>query len=232
MAANGRSGCDWRKAACLALARKAVKHDWHIPHGTAKNEVPPCRLKSRKPYSKAQEMLSVLPEDGSKDAWIAATWKQEWEASEPTRVHRHVSDPGKRRQGRRNESKTLDDSKQTANWGRSVQSIYEELSGDWRTVQHLSVASQKAPSLALTRKAVKHDWHIPHGTAKNEVPPWRLKSRKPYSKAQEMLSVLPEDWSKDAWIAATWKQEWEASEPTRVHIGTYRTQEKAPRENN
>ena len=39
-------------------------------------------------------MLSVLPEDRSKDAWIAATWKQVWEASGPTRVHRYVSDPG------------------------------------------------------------------------------------------------------------------------------------------
>ena len=36
-------------------------------------------------------MLSVIPEDRSKKAWIAATWKQEWEASGPTRVHRHVS---------------------------------------------------------------------------------------------------------------------------------------------
>ena len=50
---------------------------------------------SRKPYNKeAQEMLSVIPEDRSKDAWIAATWKQEWEASGPTRVHRHISDQG------------------------------------------------------------------------------------------------------------------------------------------
>ena len=39
-------------------------------------------------------MLSVIPEDRSKDAWIAATWVQEWEASGPTRVHRHVLDPG------------------------------------------------------------------------------------------------------------------------------------------
>ena len=38
-------------------------------HDTTKNEVPPCRLKSRKPYNKeAQEMLSVIPEDRSKDA--------------------------------------------------------------------------------------------------------------------------------------------------------------------
>ena len=79
----------------LALARKAVKHDWHILHDTAKNEVPPCRLKSRKPYNKeTHEMLSVIPEDRSKDAWIATTYKQECEASGPTRVHRHISDPG------------------------------------------------------------------------------------------------------------------------------------------
>ena len=31
-------------------------------------------------------MLSVILEDRSKDAWIAADWKQEWETSEPTRV--------------------------------------------------------------------------------------------------------------------------------------------------
>ena len=84
-----------RKAATLALARKAVKQDWHILHDTTTNEVPPYRLKSRKPYNKeAQEMLNVITEDRSKDAWIAATWKQEWEASGPTRVHRHVPDPG------------------------------------------------------------------------------------------------------------------------------------------
>ena len=84
-----------RKAATLALAWKAVNHDWHMLHDTTKNEVPPCRLKSRKPYNKeVQEMLSVFDEDQSKDAWIAATWKQELDAPRPTRVHRHISDPG------------------------------------------------------------------------------------------------------------------------------------------
>ena len=39
-------------------------------------------------------MLSVFPEYRLKDAWIATTRKQEWEAAGPTRVHRHVSDPG------------------------------------------------------------------------------------------------------------------------------------------
>ena len=117
-----------RKAATLALARKAVKHDWHILHDTTKNGVPPCRLKSRKPYNKeAHDMLSVIHEDRSKDAWIAATWKQEWEAPGPTRVHRYVSDPGTGVKGEELSRKTMDESKPTANWGRSVQSIHEEV---------------------------------------------------------------------------------------------------------
>ena len=44
----------------------------------------------------SQEMLPVIPEDRSKDAWIAAAWKQEWDTSGPTRVHRHVMDPAER----------------------------------------------------------------------------------------------------------------------------------------
>ena len=69
-------------------------------------------------------MLSVIPEDRSKDAWIAATWKQQWEASGLTRVHRHVPDP---REGVKGEdlSRKHWTTKQTVNWGRSVQSIYE-----------------------------------------------------------------------------------------------------------
>ena len=39
-------------------------------------------------------MLNDINEDRSKDAWIAAAWNHECEASGPTRVHRHVSDPG------------------------------------------------------------------------------------------------------------------------------------------
>ena len=54
-----------RKTATLAFARKAVKHDWHILHDTTKNEVPPCTLKSRKPYNKeARDLLSVIPRTG------------------------------------------------------------------------------------------------------------------------------------------------------------------------
>ena len=99
----------------------------HILHDMTKNEVPPCRLKSRKPYNKeAQEMLSVIPEDRSKDAWIAAmeagVGSIRTHPSTPPRIG-----PRRRRQGRRTESKTLDDPKQTANWGRSIQSFHEEV---------------------------------------------------------------------------------------------------------
>ena len=73
-----------REAATLALAWKAVKHDWDILHDTTNNEVHPCRLKSRQPYNReAQEMLSVIPEDRSKDAWIAAAWKMSGKHPDP-----------------------------------------------------------------------------------------------------------------------------------------------------
>ena len=39
----------------------------------------------------------------------------------------HVSDPGEGVKGEELQSKTLDDSKQTANWGRAIQSFHEEV---------------------------------------------------------------------------------------------------------
>ena len=115
-----------RKASTLVLARKAVKHDWHILPDTTKNEVPPCRLKSRQPYKReVQEMLSVILEDRSKDSWIAAAWKQEWGTYGPSRVRRHVSDPGEGVKA--SDSNRMDVSKQTTNWGRSIQIIHEEV---------------------------------------------------------------------------------------------------------
>ena len=117
-----------RKAATLALAWKAVKHDWNILHDTTKTEVSPCRLNSRKPNNKeAHEMLTVIPEDRSKDAWIVATWKQEWEAPGPTRVHRHVSDPGEGVKGDALSRKHCTTLNGLSNWGRWVQSIHEEV---------------------------------------------------------------------------------------------------------
>ena len=114
-----------RKAATLALARKAVKHDWHIRHNTTENEVPPCRLKSRKPYNKeAQELDAECHPRGLAEGSLACRNVEPGVGSIGT--HPSTSPrigPRTRRQGRRTESKALDDSKQTENWGRSMQSF-------------------------------------------------------------------------------------------------------------
>ena len=84
-----------REAATLALARKAQEHDWHILHETTTKAATPSRLKSRHPYNRrAQEMLGSIPEDLSTRAWLATSWKQEWESAELTRLHYHIQDPG------------------------------------------------------------------------------------------------------------------------------------------
>ncbi|KAJ8398711.1 hypothetical protein AAFF_G00419080 [Aldrovandia affinis] len=84
-----------RDAATLALARKAQKYDWHILHKATTTPAPPCRLKSRHPYNKAaQEMLQSIPEDLSRDAWLAASWKQTWETAGPSCILRYIRDPG------------------------------------------------------------------------------------------------------------------------------------------
>ncbi|KAJ8333503.1 hypothetical protein SKAU_G00415110 [Synaphobranchus kaupii] len=77
---------------------------------------------------------------------------------------------------------------------------------------------REAATLALARKAQKHDWHILHDTTTTPVPPSRLKSRQPYNKAaQEMLHSIPEDLSRSVWLAASWKQTWETVVPSRIH---------------
>ncbi|CAL8370479.1 unnamed protein product [Boreogadus saida] len=56
---------------------------------------PLSRLKSRHPYNKAaQELLRSTTEDLSKDGWLAAAWKQEWERAGPTQIHHYILDPG------------------------------------------------------------------------------------------------------------------------------------------
>ena len=51
-----------------------------------------CTVRMNK---EAQYMPSVIPEDQSKNAWIAAAWKQQWDVFAPTRIHHHVLDPGR-----------------------------------------------------------------------------------------------------------------------------------------
>ena len=102
-------------------------------------------------------MLSVIPEDRSKDAWIAATWKQEWEASGPTRVHRHVSDPEEGVKGEdlsRKQWTTLN--RLRTGVGRYKASMKK---WDWRTVRHVSVASQNRQLTTSSTAAHYIDHH-------------------------------------------------------------------------
>ena len=126
-----------------------------------KNEVPPCRLKSRKPYNmEAQERLCGIPGDRSERCMDcgnveAGVGSIRTHSSTPPRIK-----PRRRCQGRRSEPKTLDESKQTANRGRSVglQSIHEE-EDDWRTVQHVSVAIQNRQLTTSSIAAHYIDYH-------------------------------------------------------------------------
>lgn len=89
-----------RDAATLTLARKAQKYDWHILHKATTTPAPPGRLKSRRPFNKtAQEMLQTVSEDLSRDAWLAASWKQSWETARPSRIQQFIRDPGGSVQG-------------------------------------------------------------------------------------------------------------------------------------
>ena len=56
-----------RKAATLALARRAVKHDWHILHDTTKNEVPPCRLHQRPDRTQETTLAYASSRDAAPD---------------------------------------------------------------------------------------------------------------------------------------------------------------------
>ncbi|KAL7864616.1 hypothetical protein AOLI_G00160360 [Acnodon oligacanthus] len=84
-----------RDAVTLSLARKAQMYDWHILHKATITLAPLGRLKSRHPYNKsAQEMLQSIPEDLSRDAWLAATWRQTWEMAGPSHIQQYIRDPG------------------------------------------------------------------------------------------------------------------------------------------
>ena len=39
-------------------------------------------------------MLNSTSEDISREAWLAAAWRQEWQSAGPSCIHRHIWDPG------------------------------------------------------------------------------------------------------------------------------------------
>ena len=109
-----------RKVATLALARTPVKHDWNILHDTTNNEL--CLHANSSPVTLTigrhmrcyvSSLRTVRRMDcGSVEAGVGSTRTH---LSTPPRIG-----PKSRYQGERSESKTLDDSEQTANWGRLV----------------------------------------------------------------------------------------------------------------
>ena len=109
-------------------------------------------------------MLSGIPEDRSKDAWIAATWKQEWEASGPTRVHRHVSNPAEDVKGEdlcRKHWTTLN--RLRTGVGRYKASMKK---WDWWIVRHVSVASQNRQLTTSPTAAYYIDHHPKRASSK------------------------------------------------------------------
>ena len=105
-------------------------------------------------------MQSVIHDDRCKDAWIAAAWKQEWEASgssRDSRVHRHVSDPGEGVKGEDLSRKQW----MTLNRLRTGVGRYRSSMKKWgrRTVQHVSVASQNRQLITSSTAAHYTDHH-------------------------------------------------------------------------
>ena len=100
-------------------------------------------------------MLSVITEDRSKDAWIAATWKQEWEASGPTR---HVPDPGEGVKGEELSRKHWT----TLNRLRTGVGRYKASMKKWGLADsaHVSVASQNR-QLTTSSTAAHYIHHHP-----------------------------------------------------------------------
>ena len=118
-----------RKAATLALAWKAVKHDWHIMYNIYNQEWS---------VSVLPQVPPTIQQGGSGDAechpWGPVEGCMDCGREEAgvglTRTHPSKSPrigPRRRRQGRRYVYKTPDDSKQTTNWGRPVQINHEEV---------------------------------------------------------------------------------------------------------
>ena len=87
---------------------------------------------------------------------LAAGCKQKWEASGPTRVHRHVSDPGV---GIKGEDLSRKHWTTLHRLRTGFATDHPWRSGGWRTVQHVSVASQNRQLLTSSTAAHYIDHH-------------------------------------------------------------------------
>ncbi|KAM9812655.1 uncharacterized protein ACBT44_011747 [Syngnathus typhle] len=96
----------------------------------------------------AQEMLNSIPEDISRDAWLAAAWKQEWEAAGPSLMHCYVWEPG---DGAIGGDELPRQQWTTLNRLRTGVGRFNMSSGVWRTVRHASAEpSSRQPTTPST----------------------------------------------------------------------------------
>ena len=122
------------------------------PHpGTESSETHPARHHKEWRASMQTQVPPTLQQEGS--GWGSVEGCMDCGSVEAgvgsIRTHPSTSariGPRRRRQGRRPESKTLDDSKQTTNWGRSLQIIHEEV----RTVRQCSLCDRRRPITSST----------------------------------------------------------------------------------
>ena len=83
-----------RRAASLALARRAMDPD-HLLHHTITREETQPRLKSRRPFaSNGNDLLSTALPNETKAHWIGRTWSAEWQPS-TSRLREYIVSPSK-----------------------------------------------------------------------------------------------------------------------------------------
>ena len=83
-----------RRAASLALARRAMDPD-HLLHHTITREETQPRLKSRRPFATSgKDLLSITLPNETKAHWIARMWSVEWQPS-TSRLGEYITSPSR-----------------------------------------------------------------------------------------------------------------------------------------
>ena len=82
-----------RRAASLALARRAMDPD-HLLHNTNTREETQPRLKSRRPFATSGKDLSTTLPNETKAHWIARMWSVEWQLS-TSRLREYITSPSR-----------------------------------------------------------------------------------------------------------------------------------------
>ena len=86
-----------RRAASLALARRAMDPD-HLHHHTITREETQPRLKSWRPFTTSGKDQSTTLSNETKAHWIARMWSVEWQLS-TSRLREYITSPSRRSPG-------------------------------------------------------------------------------------------------------------------------------------